>query len=203
MRRLSVVLGLLAGLLLAGVLPALAVPPLRLDGQVTDEVGALNGEESRGGEALDRLRAANGTQLFVAYVSSFDGATGGDWADATAQQSQLGRSDVLLAVAVDDGAYGYWVAPGFPTSDAGLENLLVQDVEPELADGDWAGAVEAFADGLRADGGADAGSGTGNGGGAGSGVGTLVVVGGLAALAGGAFLVSRTRRRSTDATPPT
>ena len=107
MRRLSVVLGVLAGLLLAGGQPALAVPPLRLGGQVTDQVGALRDEQYRVEEALADLRAADGTQLFAVFVSRFDGAAGGDWAAATAEQSQLGRSDVLLAVAVDDRAYGY------------------------------------------------------------------------------------------------
>jgi len=64
-RRLSVVLGATALLLLSGG-PALAEDPFRLDGQVVDEAGVLSsGEESQVADALDQLQAEDGTQLFV------------------------------------------------------------------------------------------------------------------------------------------
>ena len=133
----------------AGGGPVWAEQPLRVDDQVTDRVGALAGEGARVREALDRLRAADGTQLFVVYVSSFDGMDGQQWSDETARRSQLGDRDVLLAVAVDDRAYGYSVPGDFPLSDSELADLVVQEVEPRLAAGDWAGAAVAMADGLR------------------------------------------------------
>jgi uncharacterized membrane protein YgcG len=111
-------------------------------------VGALAGEGARVREALERLRDANGIQLFVVYVSSFDGMNGQQWSDETARRSQLGVRDVL-AVAVDDRAYGYSVAGDFPLSDSELADLAVQEVEPRLAAGDWAGAAVAMADGLE------------------------------------------------------
>jgi uncharacterized membrane protein YgcG len=80
---------------------------LRVVDPVTDRVGALAVEGARVRQALDRLRDANRTQLFVAYVSSFDGMNGQQWSDETARRSQLGDRDVLLAVAVDDRACGY------------------------------------------------------------------------------------------------
>ncbi|MGY1635583.1 TPM domain-containing protein [Geodermatophilus sp. SYSU D00742] len=188
MRRLVVVLGMLTLLLVAGG-PALAVPPSRLDEQVVDRVGALSGEESRVEEALDALRAEDGTQLWVTFVSGFDGVPGRQWAQEAAAASQLGRTDVLFAVAVDDRAYGISVDEGFRLSDDEVDALLAEDVEPALSDGDWAGAVVALADGLRG----------GSGGGAST---ALLVVGGVAVVGGGAWLVARSRRRSRPAQQP-
>jgi hypothetical protein len=190
-RRLVVVLGVLALLLVAGG-PALAVPPFRLDEQVVDQVGALDGEGARVEDALDQLRADDGTQLWVAFVGSFDGASGQQWADAAAAESQLGGSDVLLAVAVDDRAYGISVDEGFRLSDDELDALLAEDVEPALSEEDWAGAVVALADGLRG----------GGGGGGGGGATALLVVGGVAVVGGGAWLVARSRRRGRPAQQP-
>jgi uncharacterized membrane protein YgcG len=170
--------------------PVWAEPPLRVDDPVTDRVGALAGEAGRVREAIDRLRAANGTQLFVVYVSGFDGMNAEQWSDETARLSQLGDRDVLLAVAVDDRAYGYSVAGDFPLSDTELADLAVQEVEPRLAAGDWAGAAVAMADGLRTGGGA------GGEGGGGLPVGALLVGAGI--VGGGALLLSR-RRRARDA----
>ncbi|MGY1634526.1 TPM domain-containing protein [Geodermatophilus sp. SYSU D01186] len=192
MRRLVVVLGMLAVLLVAGG-PALAVPPSRLDEQVTDQVGALAGDEARVEEALDALRAEDGTQLWVAFVGSFDGASGEEWATDAAAASQLGSTDVLFAVAVDDRTYGVSVDEGFRLSDAEVDTLLAQDVEPALSEGDWDGAVVALADGLR---------GGSGGGGGGGGTTALLVVGGLAVVGGGAWLVTRSRRRARTARQP-
>jgi len=105
--------------------PVWAEQPLRVDDQVTDRVGALAGEVARVRGALKRLRDANGTQLFVVYVSSFDGMDGQQWSDETARRSQLGDRDVLLAVAVDDRAYGYSVPGDFLLSDSELADLAV------------------------------------------------------------------------------
>ncbi|MGY1644498.1 TPM domain-containing protein [Geodermatophilus sp. SYSU D00703] len=186
MRRLVVVLGVLTLLLLAGG-PALAVPPFRLGQPVVDQVGALTGEEARVEDALDRLRAEDGTQLWVAFVDSFDGASGQQWADDAATASQLGSTDVLFAVAVDDRAYGLSVDEGFRLSDDEIDDLLATDVEPALSDGDWTGAVVALADGL---------------GGSGGGVSTgLLVAGGVVVVGGGALLVARSRRKRRTAAP--
>ncbi|MGY1821596.1 TPM domain-containing protein [Geodermatophilus sp. SYSU D00079] len=189
MRRLVVVLGVLAVLLVAGG-PALAVPPFRLDEQVVDQVGALSGEEARVEEALDALRAEDGTQLWVAFVPGFDGVPGRQWAIDAARASQLGSTDVLLAVAVDDRAYGVSVDEGFRLSDQEVDALLAEDVEPALSEGDWAGAVVALANGLR------------GGGGGGGGATALLVVGGLAVVGGGAWLVARSRRRGRSVQRP-
>lgn len=197
MRRLLAVLAPLAALVLLGGGPALAEPPFDVPAQLTDDADVLDpSAESQVEDSLDQLRSAEGTQLFVVYVSSFDGVQQGQWAQATAEASGLGTGDALFAVAVDDRRYGYWVPDDFPLTDAEIEQLLVSDVDPLLSQDDWDGAAVALADGLAGDGG-----GSGDGG-SGSGLGTVAVVGGIAAVAGGAYLVSRSRRRR-QGPPPT
>lgn len=171
---------------------ASAEPPLRADDQITDEIGALDGEESQVSGALEELRGDEGIQLFVVFVASFDGQSGPGWAAATAQQSQLGTGDVLFAVAVEDRAYGIRVESGTDLDEGDVNDVLLEDVEPLLGDEQWAAAVEALADGLGG-----GGSGGGSGGG---GTGTLLVVGGLV-VAGGVGIVAFRRRRSKTAAP--
>jgi tetratricopeptide (TPR) repeat protein len=185
-RWLLVFASVVAMQLLAGGGPVWAEQPLRVDDSVTDRIDALAGEGARVREAVERLRDANGTQLFVVYVSSFEGMNGQQWSDETARRSQLGDRDVLLAVAIDDRAYGYSVAGEFPLSDSELADLAVREVEPRLAAGAWADAAVAMADGLRT--GEDA----GGGGGSGLAVGALLVGVGIVGL--GALLLTRRRR---------
>lgn len=190
MRRPSrlalVMIGVLAGLVL-GAGGAAAEPPLRLDDRVTDRAGVLAPAEAAEIQAaIDRLRAENGADLFVVFVESFDGADGEEWAHQTAELSQLGEEDALLAVAVEDRAYGVSVTDGFPVDESRLDEIRTEDVEPRLAATAWAGAAVAMADGLRS-----------GGGGGGAGLGVLVVGG---AVAVGGYVLYR-RRRGAAAKP--
>ncbi|MCV2491073.1 TPM domain-containing protein [Geodermatophilus sp. YIM 151500] len=191
MRRLSVLVGVLATLLALAV-PAAAVPPFAVTDQVTDRAGALDGDRAEVEEALAELEAENGTRLHVVLVGSFDGLSGFDWAREVAVQSQLGSSDVLLAVALDDREYGVSVAESYRLPDEELNDLLVDRVRPELADDDVPGAVVAFARGLSA----------GAPGPSGSGAATAVVVGVLVVGALVGLLVWRARSRRRAAQPP-
>lgn len=146
--RLLAVLFLLALPLLATGTAA-AAPPTRLTDQITDEVGALDGDTQRVQDAIDQLRANEDIQLFVVFESTFDGLSGQQWARQTASASGLGGNDLLLAVAVDSSHYGYVRGPAVGASDADVTGVISSDVEPQLADGDWAGAVVALADGLQ------------------------------------------------------
>ncbi|QJY45832.1 TPM domain-containing protein [Pseudonocardia broussonetiae] len=188
MRRLpllAVVLGLFA-LIGAGV--AAAEPPSRVGPAVTDSAGVLApGDQARITEAFGRLREANGTQLFVVYVDSFDGADGQSWADESARLSQFGAQDVLLAVAVGDRAYGVSVADGLTVGESTVDSAI-GDAEDRLAQDDWAGAAIALSDGL------------GGGGSGGFPVGALLL-GGVVVVGGGAYVVSRRRRNRTAAVP--
>ncbi|MCW2705038.1 MAG: hypothetical protein JWQ37_3033 [Blastococcus sp.] len=199
MRRFMIVLGLLAGLLLASGGPALAEPPPRVTTQLTDQAGVLQGNDvTRVQQALDDLRSRNGTRLFVVYVNTFDGADSATWARQTAQQSSLGAKDVLLAVAVQARQFG--VHYGTQVDSAVLQNVVTNDVKPKLSQNDWAGAAVALAGGLAA--GGSAASSSGSSGGLGSGAMTAIVVGLLIVVAAGAFLVTRARRRRREAEPP-
>lgn len=168
---------------------ALAEPPQRVDSDIVDKAGVLGPNTPQVRAALDRLRQDSGLQLFVVFVASFDGTGGQEWADDSARRSQLGARDVLLAVAVEDRAYGVSVDEQFPLAQRALDDLLSADVEPRLAAADRAGATIAFADGLRrgrsASGGSSGGDGTTG----------WVVVGGVALLGGGAYVLNRRRRR--------
>ncbi len=187
-RRLSVVPGVLALLLMTGG-PAAAEEPLRVPEQVTDEAGVLVGNTGAVEDAVQELQAQEGIQLWVVYVDTFDGIDPADWAAQTYDLSGFGDGDVLFAVAVEDRAYEVRLPDDeLPLSDPEIGDLLASDVEPELSAGDFDGAAIAFADGL---------DGSGGGGG-----GALLVVGAIALVGGGAYLVSRGRRRRKEAEPP-
>ncbi|MCW2678584.1 MAG: putative dehydrogenase, partial [Modestobacter sp.] len=206
MRRLTVLLGLLAALLLAAAPAASADPPGRLTQRVTDSAGVLGGGADQVRSTVDRLAADHGIGLYVVFVTSFDGTEGSAWARQTAQVSGLGASDALLAVAVGDGKYGSHHGSVF--SDAAVTQLLTSKVQPRLAAHDWVGAVSAFAAGLPS---AQTSGTHGSGSGAGPGSGTtsnssgggaaLVTIVLVALLAGGAYLFFRARRRRQVAEP--
>jgi uncharacterized membrane protein YgcG len=188
LRRLSVLIVVVAALVLAGG-TAGAEPPLRLDDRVTDRAGVLAPEDvAEVQDAIERLRAETGVDLFVVFVESFDGAGGQEWADETAQRSQLGEEDALLAVAVRDRAYGVSISDDFPIDESRVDAVRTEDVEPRLSAQAWAGAAIAMADGLR------------SGGSGGLGLG-LALAGGAAVVGAGAYVMHRRRRRATEEPP--
>ena len=193
--RKVLVLGAVAALAATLAPFAAAEQPFRLESQIEDRVGALEGEEEDVQEALDELRSDEQIQLWVAYVDSFSGVGAQEWADQTAEQSDLGLSDVLLAVATEDRAYAYSVDEQFPLSDDELATIAEEEIEPELADEDWAGAAIAAADALQEE---SAGAATGgDGDGAGSSSWLWLVLAGLALLGLFWWLFSR-RSRDRD-----
>ncbi len=142
----------LVAMLLAGLLPAraLAEAPFRLNSQIEDHVGALSGHEADVEAALDELQSGDQhAQLWVAYVDTFSGLAAQEWADQTAIESDLGLNDVLLAVATEDRAYAYSVDQDFELTEAQLNKIMLEDVEPALSRDEWAGAVIGAAVGLQ------------------------------------------------------
>lgn len=132
------------------VLPAaLAASPHRLAGPITDDVNALGGSTADVQARLDDLQQATGAQLWVWYTDTLGGQVPGDFAAATAEASGLGTTDVLLVIALDDRAYGYWKGDNVEISNAELEQVLSQDMEPALRATDYLGAITATAQGLR------------------------------------------------------
>ncbi len=143
------------GLLVAGALlllnpvAAYAEDPVDLHGAyVLDEAGVLD-DTGAVTDALDTLYAERGTQLFVVYVETFEGAAGDqDWVNRSAELSGLGDSDVLLAIATVDRVVRWSVSESFPVSDDRLQSIYDDRVVPELKSGDWEGGAIAFAQGL-------------------------------------------------------
>ncbi|GAA2571814.1 TPM domain-containing protein [Winogradskya consettensis] len=139
--------------------PAFADPPTRLATQVTDATGALGSGRGSVDSALASLQKSTGIQLFVVFVDSFDGTAAQTWTDQTAQLSDLGDRDALLAVATGDRAYAYSFPGDSRITDDELADVASQDIEPALAKSDWSGAVVAAASGYQDAAGAGSGSG--------------------------------------------
>lgn len=144
--------GVLAALLTALLLgvpgaAALAEPPLDLPDQVYDPAGALEGGDEEVQAALERARDEAGVQLFVAFVDSFDGLSGAEWAQQTYDTSGMGGDDVLLAVAVQDRRYGSAAHESGPVDPGQVATVEQNHVQPALSQEDWPGAVAAAADG--------------------------------------------------------
>ena len=101
---------------------------------------------------LAELRSTDQIQLWVTFVDTLDGIPVEQWTQQTRELSDLGASDALLVVAVDEGRY--WFEFDDPEASPTADQLTAQeiadrDIEPRLAAGDWAGAVTGAADGLE------------------------------------------------------
>ncbi|MGY4859785.1 TPM domain-containing protein [Cryobacterium sp. AP23] len=133
----------LVGAALASPLPARADDPVTFEqSHIVDTVGAVDGREDEVTAALDQLFADTQIDLYVAYVSSFDGVDDvSTWADQTAVDNGFGDNDVLLAVATEDRQYQLSVASDFVLDDAQLAEVQNTAIEPSLRENDWAGAA--------------------------------------------------------------
>ncbi|WP_165368546.1 TPM domain-containing protein [Serinicoccus sediminis] len=151
-----------AGLLAAGAALALvpvvagsaaAEQPSYLEEAVTDSADVLSDqEEAEAAEEVEALREETGLQLFVAFVDTFEDASGAtvsgeEWARLTSEESSMGAGDLVLAVAVDQRAYGVGDA-GDSLSPEQVQTVQLEDIEPRLAQDDWAGAVEGATEGF-------------------------------------------------------
>lgn len=176
--RLGATLALAATLALLTGGPALANDPVSLDGgYVVDSVGVLDGDSSAIDGALDSLYESQGIQLFVVYVDEFTNPNDPvDWANATAQNNGLGDNDLLLAVAVSQRQYALSVSPGTELSDAQLD-AAESAIESELRNDNWGQAAIAGANSLT-----------------GGGIPILPIVGGVAVVGAGAYVIYRVRR---------
>lgn len=144
----SVLTILTTGLLLAS--PGAAQPPSKLTDHITDTTGVLTDPgRATVSAAIDRLYRDRHIQLWVVYVDNFSRFKPDNWADKTRSASRLGGQDALLAIATNTKAYSFTVPPQVqgPT-EAGLNNLRRNQIEPVLGAKDWSGAAVAAADGL-------------------------------------------------------
>lgn len=122
----------------------------RLRDSVTDTADVLSSDdESRIADALQRFRDAHNVQVFVAFVTTTGSATVTEFVTATAHANSLGGNDALLLVAIEDRSDALWVGPSLTeVTDAEIDGILADAVEPRLADGDFVAAVEAGLDAL-------------------------------------------------------
>ena len=134
---------------LAVAVPALAVEPPRLQDRVTDQAGVLGGGIDEIEGALEALQD-QGVQMFVLFVDTTEDLTVTEFADETARRSSLGGNDALLVVAMQDRSDAIWVGDALPTTDAELDAIISDTLEPALRDGDFPAAVVATAEALGA-----------------------------------------------------
>lgn len=142
-RRWLAAAAMMVGLLGVGVAPAWAEDPVGFGSSpVVDTVGALGSRTAEVEAALDADAERSGRQLFVAYVDEFENPAAADaWAEQTAIDNGLGAEDYLLAVAVEGRQYFLSAASDASLSDAELDRISLEVIEPELRDQDWAGAA--------------------------------------------------------------
>ncbi|WP_460776275.1 TPM domain-containing protein [Microbacterium sp. GXF7504] len=197
MRRWALSLIATIGIVLGTALPAAAEGPVPLgQGSVTDTAGVLSGAETAAAEErLDTLRDETGLDLWVVFVSDFTSpADAEEWANTTAEQNGLGPTQYLLAVAVDGRRFYLSGDSAGPLTENQL-GTIEQGVQPFLRDEDWAGAVDAAADGMTSAAGGGSGapsSGSASGGGAGTVIAVIAVVAIIVVVV---FFVVRARRK--------
>lgn len=151
--RVVRVFGAVLTILTAGLLasPASAQPPSKLTDHITDTTGVLTDPgRATVNSAIDRLYRDRHIQLWVVYVDNFSQFKPDNWADRTRSASGMGDHDALLAVAVNTKRYTFSVPPQAqgPT-EAELNNLRHNQIEPVLGAKDWSGVAIAAADGLN------------------------------------------------------
>lgn len=144
--RRSALAGLVLSLSLATVAWAADVP--RLEGTVTDLTGELAGATGEIESALETVQAESGVQLFVLFVQTTDDLTATEFVDEAARVNSLGGDDALLLVALEDRTDAIWVSNALPITDAEINDVIVEALEPGLRDGDFPGAVIAAAQAL-------------------------------------------------------
>ena len=128
---------------------ASAESPFRVGSQIEDRASVLGDRTGEVEAAMKELQKNASLQLWMVYVDTFSGTSATDWAGQTAERSDLGLRDILIAVAVEDRAYAYSVDQDFPLTDAELNDVMTTSVEPALTEDDWAGAAVGAAAGLE------------------------------------------------------
>ena len=152
----AVLLATAAGVLSASA--ASATDPVTLDaGFVTDQAQVLSADQEATVEArLKELTDNSSADLFVVLVDDFTNPSdNAEWADAVAQNNNLGSQQYLLAIAVDGRSFYISAASDGPLSFSQLDSIEDKMV-PFAADGDWVGAITLAADEIQGNGGAGA-----------------------------------------------
>lgn len=144
------VLATLLAIALALPLAVRAQTPPRLEEPVTDLAGVLTDADRAAAEdGIEQLEADEGIQLFALFVDTTEELTASEYADLAAAENGLGGNDALLVVAVEVRRDAIWVGDLLTdATDAELDAILADAVEPRLAREEWGDAVAAGAEGL-------------------------------------------------------
>jgi uncharacterized membrane protein YgcG len=147
--RLAIAGTILAGLVLLGAaLPAQGQDIPNLQAAVTDQTGSLTSDGiSQIEAATQRLFDRTGVQLYVLFVQTTDGSDIGQFAAQVGNQN-LRADDALIVVALTERTDNISVGSDLAArvSEASLDSVRSNILEPGLASGDLAGAVTRTAD---------------------------------------------------------
>ncbi|HUB58247.1 MAG TPA: TPM domain-containing protein, partial [Mycobacterium sp.] len=134
----------------AGGAPPSSKPGLKLTGQITDRSGVLGPvEHDAVNRALNKLRNAQGTKLWVVYVKSFEGLKPFRWAEETMRANGFTDKDAMLAVATDQPSYSFRVPIAVTAGKPIDVDVIRRDrIEPAVVRREWTRAAIAAANGL-------------------------------------------------------
>ncbi|MDQ0030248.1 putative nucleic acid-binding Zn-ribbon protein [Arthrobacter bambusae] len=190
LKRVLAVIGL-AGVLVLPAAGAWAADPVTIpSGQnITDDAGVLR-DKAAVQNAIKSLYDDHKFNLYVVTEKTFTNpATPSDWGNAVAKKKSFGSTDVLLAIATDDGKVNITRGPGSKITDSQRDDILKNAVLANLVQGKK-NYDQAVIDAAKAIGD------TQN-----SGAGTAVLVGAAVVAAGGVgtYLYFRNRRKKGTA----
>lgn len=197
-KRILAVIGL-AGMLAAPAGAAWAEDPVTIPSgtNIVDNANVLGSRKGEVQDAIQKLVKDHKYNLYVVTVKSFDNpADPTAWSQAVATTKGMGKADVILAIATDQGKY-YFSPNSASTIYSKRSNITQNAVVANLAGGkkDYAQAAIDTASAVGdAAGGGSGNVSSGNGAGAGILVGAGVVVAG-----GGAYLFYRNRLKKASA----
>ncbi|GAB3559088.1 TPM domain-containing protein [Arthrobacter alkaliphilus] len=190
LKRVVAVIGL-AGMLVLPAAAAWAADPVTIpSGQnITDDAGVLRDKGSVQ-NAIKSLYTDHQINLYVVIEKTFTNpSTPTDWGNAVAKKKSFGSTDVLLAIATDDGKVNITRGPGSKITDSQRDDILKNAVLANLVQGKK-NYDKAVIDAAKAIGD------TQN-----SGAGTAALVGAAVVAAGGVgtYLYFRNRRKKGQA----
>lgn len=193
-KRILAVIGL-AGLLAVPAGAAWAEDPVTIPSgtNIVDNANVLGSRKGEVQDAIQKLLKDHKYNLYVVTVKSFENPSDpAAWSNAVAQAKGMGKADVILAIATDQGKY-YFSPNSASAIYSKRSNITQNAIVANLAGGkkDFAQAAIDTASAV----GDAAGGGSGNvSSGAGAGAGVLVGAG-VVVAGGGAYLYYRNRRK--------
>ncbi|WP_411732143.1 TPM domain-containing protein [Paeniglutamicibacter sp.] len=207
-RRMALVAaaGILSLFMLAP--PASADSPVQIPpGEfVVDQARALGSDATEVTDAVNQLRLDTGQSLFVIYVDTFSNPDDpDDWVREVAETKQMGSSDSILAIAVEQRQARFVSQENGDIVEHDQE-IFTKLVSPQLSRDDWAAAALGAVTGIEnvvagnSPTGDEASSGSDSSGGSGGGAG-WILVGGVA-IVGGATAWALARRKKLPSGPP-